>query len=644
MRPILIVGRGLIGAGVAARLRHMGHPVVGVARSPRPEDDGPAIDLSTPEGRALLAASVRESAPRCVILVHGPSDVTWCEEAPRTAIAIHEGVAAELADVECPVVLVSTDNVFDGAHALNRTVDPVAPVNAYGRAKLAAERCLPGTGADGPKRVVLRVSLVYGWSTGVHRRNFAEVCLLSATAGRPIEVPGDQYFTPVCLDDVVRVLASVALAPEKAPALAHVAGPEHLSRAAFARIAYETAGARLDLVREVPRADTTWASRPENSSLALSDLSAVPGLEGHRPCSPAQGLAAMWEGRRDRHGGPGRTRTVRSGRTLFGVDAGGSRTRVLVGGVDGVGHAIVRGSMNPAAVGPDLAAENLHDVLCLVRDAAEGREVRGWLASAAVSPETVGEQFRTISTAAARVGLRGTVTISNDTVPLLLAGPLHGEGCVVVVGTGSAFLAGDGQGRMTRAGGYEYLVSDEASAFDLGFAALRAAGRAWDGRGRPTGLVEALEARLGAELPTAARRLAALAYPKHAVAALAPVVCRTWLEGDPVAASIVIDAIDQLASFTALVRRNAPCSPTAGTVITGGVAAGCAPFADALHKALLETCGDHPVRVRPDAAAAALELAGSPHALEGSGSRQGDVHWTIPLNASITSGEDHEHH
>jgi dTDP-4-dehydrorhamnose reductase/N-acetylglucosamine kinase-like BadF-type ATPase len=619
MSPVLVVGQGLIGTAIVTRLRDAGHPVVSVAR--RPRAGTLALDLSTKDGRAELAATARRITPRSVVLVHGPSDVTGCEDDPETALAVHEGVAEAVAGLGCPVVLVSTDNVFDGERPLNRTTDPVAPANAYGRAKLAAERRL-----SSPPHVVLRVSLVYGWSGGEHRSNYAERCLRSAAAGEPAEAPGDQWFTPVHVDDVARVVAAVAVAPETAPALAHVAGPEHLSRVAFARIACEVTGGDPGLVREVPRAATIWASRPPNSSLAPSGLGGVPGLDGYRPRTPREGLAGM--GRN--HARP--ARTAERGGVLFGVDAGGSRTRVAVREDGAPERTAVFGSVNPAAVGPDQAGKNLHEALRFVGDLAGERDVRGWFASATVSPETVGAELELITDVAADAGVRGTVTVSGDMIPLLLAGPLHGAGTVVVAGTGSGLLAGDGRGRVQRAGGYEYLASDEGSAFDLGLAGLRSACRALDGRDRPTRLVGALEEHLGEDLPTAARRLAALAHPKRTIAALAPAVCATWLGGDPVAAGIVEDAVDQLASFTARLRRRTPCPAGAGTVITGGVVNGCPPFADALGAALRQSCGDHPVEVVTDATVAALELAG-----EAADTRRSGVRWTLVL------GGDHEH-
>ncbi|MEU4235602.1 sugar nucleotide-binding protein [Nonomuraea sp. NPDC026600] len=642
--PIFVVGLGLIGAQVARHLRQTGHRVVGVARRPGSGADTLALDLSDSGDRASLAEAVREAAPRSVVLVHGPSDVTWCEREPEAAITVHEEVASLLADAGSPVVLVSTDNVFDGRRSRNRVTDPVAPHNAYGRAKLAAERRLLDHADEAVRHVVLRVSLVYGWSTGTHRLNFAELCLRALARGQPIEAPDDQYFTPIHNDDVTRVVAAVAAAPQTAPSVAHVAGQVHLTRADFARIACQVTGAQPGLVRAVPRAATIWASRPANSSLAASDLTMVPGLADYRPRTPEQGLGAMWASPdRGSHLSPGSRARLRSHnrpQPTFGVDAGGSHTRVLIRDGDGVQHSTVLDSLNPAGAGAHAAARRLREVLSLVRKAVGGVPVLGWLASATVSAETADEQVRLIQQAATEAGVRGTVMISNDAIPLLLAPPLLGSGSVVIVGTGSGFLAGNGDGGVMRAGGYEYLASDEASAFDMGLAALRAACRALDGRGRPTRLLPELEEQLGEPLPSAARRLAALAHPKGAVAALAPVVCRAWLDDDPVACGIIATAVDQLSSATAMLRNRAGCHDEASTVITGGVATGCPPFAQALSTALRSRCGDHPIEIRADAAISALALAEqAPQVFA-----KAEAFWTVRLPGSFTAdGNDHGH-
>jgi dTDP-4-dehydrorhamnose reductase len=111
-------------------------------------------DLTTPDGRALMVAAVLGAQPRAIVIAHGPSDVTWCEHEPDAALATHEGIAAAVSVMGVPVVLISTDNVFDGSKPRSTVVGPVRPPNAYGRARLAAQQAIGGRSGN----VVLRVA------------------------------------------------------------------------------------------------------------------------------------------------------------------------------------------------------------------------------------------------------------------------------------------------------------------------------------------------------------------------------------------------------------------------------------------------------------------------------------------------------
>jgi dTDP-4-dehydrorhamnose reductase len=283
--PVLVLGRGVVGGRLAARLREAGTPVLTVARRADPDPGHVSLDLSVPADRAELAALLRRLRPACTVLAHGPGDVTAMERAEAASREVHAGVAAVVADAGVPAVLVSTDNVFPGDRAYG-SGEPPAPANAYGRVKLAAEQAL-GTGG-----LALRVSLVYGWSGVGERSNFAERCLASARRGEPLDAPTDQELTPVHADDVATVLAALCRAGPR-PGVAHLAGHREVSRAEFARLAYRLAGADEDLVRPVPRRTTEYASRPAHSSLVCDDFAALPGLAGWEPRSPADGLADM---------------------------------------------------------------------------------------------------------------------------------------------------------------------------------------------------------------------------------------------------------------------------------------------------------------------------------------------------------------
>lgn len=287
--PVVVVGRGLIGGALRASLLAARIRVITIARSAEAGSVHRARDLRDEAGRVALGADLRELRPRCVVLAHGPSDVTWIEHNAEQAAMAHCGVAEVVAESAVRSVLVSTDNVFSGVTSRHRPSDPIDPGNAYGRVKAQAERLL----FAGGNALALRVSLVYGWVGSRYRSGYAERCLRAAFSGQPLLAPTDQDFTPVHIDDVARLITALCLTAKPIRGIRHIAGPTQLSRYEFARLAYQLTGANPELVRPCLRADTEWASRPRYSSLACDAFTDVEGLADWRSRTPAEGLRVM---------------------------------------------------------------------------------------------------------------------------------------------------------------------------------------------------------------------------------------------------------------------------------------------------------------------------------------------------------------
>ena len=287
--PVLVIGHGLIGARVRSMLVARGVPVAVVARRPWTASHCHALDLSAEQGLRALRSMLETLRPLCVVLCHGPSNVSWIEEHEAEAAVAHSGVAALIAQSDLRAVLVSTDNVFSGTRGRYRPRDATRPSNAYGRVKAQAEDLLLAGGAA----LVLRASLVYGWSDSRHRENFAERCLRAAFDHRRFVAPTDQWSAPLHADDVARVVVGACTALRFPTAIRHLAGPDELSRFDFARLAYRLAAAEPDLVQPCLRRDTEWASRPGYSSLECSDFADLAGLADWRPMGPEAGLKEM---------------------------------------------------------------------------------------------------------------------------------------------------------------------------------------------------------------------------------------------------------------------------------------------------------------------------------------------------------------
>ncbi|MEU3415798.1 MULTISPECIES: SDR family oxidoreductase [unclassified Streptomyces] len=276
----LVIGSGFVGRAVAAHLLRSGEKAVVASRTPPPADPGhpapwSALDVTDPTAvRRVLDATDAER----IVLVHGPSDVTWCEEHPEEALRGHAGAARVVAEAagDRRIVLISTDNVFDGTARAPDETAPTRPANAYGRAKLAAERIL----AERAATTVLRVSLIYGWepATAPKWLNYFSSCVHRLRTGEHVTAPTDQWTTPVLVEDVAAVTAAVLRAP--APGLLHLGGPERISRADWARLIARELGLPQDRVTGQPRALGRYASRPENTCLASGLLTVHPATAG----------------------------------------------------------------------------------------------------------------------------------------------------------------------------------------------------------------------------------------------------------------------------------------------------------------------------------------------------------------------------
>ncbi len=150
---VLLLGRtGQVGFELERVLAPLGE-VVAVGRE--------RADLSRPESLRVL---VRELGPAAIVNAAAYTAVDKAEQEEELALRINgvaPGVLAEEAQrAGALLVHYSTDYVFDGTKA-GRYVesDATAPLNAYGRTKLAGERAIQAVGGA---HLVFRTSWVYG--------------------------------------------------------------------------------------------------------------------------------------------------------------------------------------------------------------------------------------------------------------------------------------------------------------------------------------------------------------------------------------------------------------------------------------------------------------------------------------------------
>lgn len=161
----------------------------------------------------------------------------------------------------CPLVFLSSDYVFDGnkGEAYNEFDEP-HPRGVYARAKLAAERYIPGIA---PEHYIFRTQ----WLFGRHgRRNFVKSILRGARLNGRLRVVTDEVGTPTGAGDLAEIIARTADSGKFG--LYHATNAGACSRFDFTREILELAGLSDIPVEPITHADLALpCPRPAYSPL-----------------------------------------------------------------------------------------------------------------------------------------------------------------------------------------------------------------------------------------------------------------------------------------------------------------------------------------------------------------------------------------
>lgn len=204
--------------------------------------DRAALDVTDP-----AAAAEAVAGQDLVINCAAWTKVDLAEEREADATAINGGGARNLA-AACAargvdgarLIQLSTDYVFPGDATAPIAEDaPTAPINAYGRSKLAGERAvldlLPETG------YVVRTA----WLYGAHGKNFVATMLRVAGERETLQVVDDQVGQPTstsALAERLLLLGQGALAGRAPAGIYHGTATGETTWYGLARATFELAG------------------------------------------------------------------------------------------------------------------------------------------------------------------------------------------------------------------------------------------------------------------------------------------------------------------------------------------------------------------------------------------------------------------
>jgi len=258
-RGVLVTGAdGQLGTALCEQFADVG--VVALSRA--------QWDVTLPPPRGL---------PEVDLVLHAAAwtNVDGAEASPQDAAAVNVGGTQHALELGAPLVLFSTDYVFDG-----RKPEPYLesdapnPLSVYGRTKLQAEA------AAGDDAWIVRTSWLHGWTS----TNFVRTMLRLGAERDEVAVVDDQRGSPTYVGHLAAAVRRLLDLPR---GLWHISGGGDCTWAEFAEAIFEEAGVDCR-VRTISTAELDRpAPRPANSVLR-SERADAPTLphwrEGLRAC------------------------------------------------------------------------------------------------------------------------------------------------------------------------------------------------------------------------------------------------------------------------------------------------------------------------------------------------------------------------
>jgi dTDP-4-dehydrorhamnose reductase len=279
MTRVLLAGRnGQVGWELQRALAPLGELVA---------LDRAGMDLSDPDS---IHRAIADARPAVIVNAAAYTAVDKAESEPAAAMqanGVAPGIIAEeAARSGALVVHYSTDYVFDGrGDAPYREDDPPAPLNVYGRTKLAGEEAVRAAGAP---YLIFRTSWVYS----ARGSNFLRTMLRLAGERSELKIVDDQVGAPTWARSIAEITAAALGAGGTGPGPArersgvyHLAAAGAVSWCGFARAIFDSARARradfkVPAVIPIPTSQYPLpARRPRNSRLDTAKLKAAFNLE-----------------------------------------------------------------------------------------------------------------------------------------------------------------------------------------------------------------------------------------------------------------------------------------------------------------------------------------------------------------------------
>jgi dTDP-4-dehydrorhamnose reductase len=297
MKTVLVIGStGLVGSKICRAANERGYEAHGTHNArdsslPRSHK----LDITDREATLELVGLLE---PVAIVNTAALHNVDYCEthreEAFRVNVEGTGNLALAASKLDCRLVHLSTDYVFDGKKGRYRESDKPNPLNYYAWTKLESEKAA----SEAPNHAIARPSVIYGWnnleSTGIPSSsgktiNFAMFVIDKLEKGQPVKAVKDQYSSPTYADNLADAIIRLVEYPENG--IFHTAGRSCVSRYEFALKIADTFGFSSSLVQPTESGDfKQLAKRPKNSCLNVDKAERELGV---RALTVEEGIRSM---------------------------------------------------------------------------------------------------------------------------------------------------------------------------------------------------------------------------------------------------------------------------------------------------------------------------------------------------------------
>jgi dTDP-4-dehydrorhamnose reductase len=291
MRILVLGANGQLGRCLADELHETNHQVLLASRA--------EIDLSNFH---ITQTEISRFGPDVVINASAYTAVDKAESDEETAYLINHLAVANIAracrDIDCVLIHVSTDYVFDGLSILPYQEDAATnPMSVYGRSKLKGEIAIQDSGCH---YLIVRTA----WVFSKYGNNFFKTMMRIGPQNRELRIVGDQFGCPSYAPDIAKALLSTLASPrlKNSRSIYHYAGDSTCTWAEFSKSIFDEAwtagklGFKPKIVSIKSKDYPTPAVRPLNSMLDSSRFESDFGFKASPWLVGVRELIDLWDG------------------------------------------------------------------------------------------------------------------------------------------------------------------------------------------------------------------------------------------------------------------------------------------------------------------------------------------------------------